>query len=109
MSRARELLALKKELLVARASMERLRMAHQLGTLHEELRPGRMVRGVLGSPGFRATLLGLVPLLLRGGRTGRWARRASFALAVARTVMGFMRRPAAPATERPRGPSGPPL
>lgn len=109
MSHARELLVLKKELLVARASMERLRMAHQLGALREELRPARMVRGFLGSSGFRATVLGLVPLLLRGGRAGRWARRASLAFTVARTVMGLVRRPAAPAAGTPRGPSAPPL
>jgi hypothetical protein len=91
MSRERELLALRKELLVARASVERLRVAHQLGTLHEELRPARVARSVLGSARTHAMLLGLLPLLLRRGRAGRWARRASFALSVARTVMGFVR------------------
>jgi len=109
MSRQRELLALKKELLVARASMERLRMAHQLGALHEELRPSRMARGVLGSVRVRATLLALVPLLLGRGRTARWGRRAAFGLAVARTVMSIVGTRAAPAADAPRGGSGRPL
>jgi len=82
---------LRKELLVARASLERLRVAHELGVLHEELRPARVARSVLGSARTHAMLVGLLPLLLRRGRTGRWARRASFAFSIARTVMGFMR------------------
>jgi len=91
MSRDRELAALRKEVLVARASLERMRVAHQLGVLHEELRPARVARSVLGSARTHAMLLGLVPLLLRRGRAGRWARRASLGLSVARTVIGLMR------------------
>jgi len=109
MSREPELLALRKEMLIARASVERVRMAHQLGTLHEELRPGRLARGVLGSARTHAMLLGLLPLLVRRGPMGRWARRASFALSIARTMMGFMgsRREAASKVPRPQG--GPPV
>jgi hypothetical protein len=91
MSRRQELLTLRKELLIARASVERLRMAQQLGVLHEELRPARVARSVLGSARTHAMLLGLLPLVVRRGRMGRWARRASIALSVARTVMGFVR------------------
>jgi len=109
MSREPELLALRKEMLIARASVERVRMAQQLGTLHEELRPGRIARSVLGSARTHAMLLGLLPLLVRRGPMGRWARRASFALSVARTVMGFMgsRREAPSKAARAEG--GPPV
>jgi hypothetical protein len=98
MSRSLELLALKKQLLVTRASVQRLRIAQQLGELREEVRLPRLARQVIGSSRAQGALFTLIAAVVgRRGRVGRWLRAAALAVSVAR----FARSMLAPARTAP--------
>jgi len=84
MSRAREELELRKQLLVTRASVQRLRVAQQMAVLHEELRVGRLARGVLRSRQARSVLLALAAMAAGRSRFRRLVR----VLRIASLVLG---------------------
>ncbi|HZZ94328.1 MAG TPA: hypothetical protein VFE23_17335 [Usitatibacter sp.] len=93
MSRSLELLALEKQLLVTRASVQRLRIAQQLGALREEARLPRLARQVAGSPRAQGALFTLlVAVAGRRGRVGHWLRAAALAVSVARFARSMLRR-----------------
>lgn len=84
MNSARELLALRKELLVARSSLQRLKIARDLGALHESLRWPHAAAVIAASPPARSVLFGLLLLLGGRGRFTRMLRGAAAILAVAK-------------------------
>lgn len=91
MSRSLELLALRKELLVTQASVQRLRIAQQLGALREELRPGNLARSAVGSPRARATFFTLLLMVAGRGRASRWVRRAALVVSIAGLAQTLLR------------------
>lgn len=95
MSRSLELLALRKELLVAQASVQRLRIAQQLGQLREELRVPQLARSVVHSQRGRATLFTLLLMVAGRGRFTRWVRRAALVVSVAGLAHSMLRGPTA--------------
>jgi hypothetical protein len=90
MSRSLELVALRKELLVTRASVQRLRLAHQMGVLREELRLPRLAKGAMSSTAARGAIWPLVLMVAGRGRLGRWLRGAALAMSVAAMASRFM-------------------
>jgi hypothetical protein len=91
-SRSLELLALKKQLLVTRASVERLRVAQQLGELREEMRLPRLARQVVTSPRAQGALFTLLLAVAGRGRVGHWLRVAALAMSATRFARSMMRR-----------------
>ena len=77
MSRPLELLALRKQMLETRASVERLRILQEVDALRGELRLPQLVRSLARSKRTRGALMSLVLLLAGGGRLGRWVRGAA--------------------------------
>ena len=80
----RELSALRKEVLVARSSILRLKIRHQAGALREGLTWRRAGAAVAASPAGRDALFLLAAEGLGRGRVARWLAWAGRALAVAR-------------------------
>lgn len=76
-SAERELLALRKDLLVARAMQQRLRAVRDAGILVDAVRAPRSL------------LFGLVMLVAGSGRLGRWIAVAGAALALAKASRRF--------------------
>lgn len=83
MSRSLDLLALRKEMLVTRASVQRLRVVREVEALREELRLPRVVRGLARSKGTRGALLSLALVLTGRGSIGRWLRRITMLVGLA--------------------------
>jgi len=77
MSRSLDRLALQKQMLETRASVQRLRIVQQVETLREGLRLPHVVRSLARSKRTRGTLMSLALVLAGGGRLGRWLRRAA--------------------------------
>ena len=90
MSSQLEALAARKELLVARASRQRLQAANELAGLRERLQWSRSVGSYLSSPGVRSLLVAVALLGLRRSRFARLARWAGVALTVVRIVRSAM-------------------
>jgi hypothetical protein len=103
MSRALEELALRKQLLVTRAAVQRLRVAQQLGVLHEETRMHALARSVLRSRQARSLMLALAMMALGRTRAARAMRVASVVLGLAGVVRSWRRDATGP--EKP--PAGP--
>jgi hypothetical protein len=74
MSSASELLALRKEVLLARSSLQRLKIARDAGALRESLRWPRAAAAVVASPQGRSVLFGALLLLAGRGRFARLVR-----------------------------------
>jgi hypothetical protein len=92
-------LALHRDLLVARASLQRLRMAHDARALGQALRgPGALLAAASSPPG-RAVLFGVAMMVLGRGRVSRAVRIAAAALAVVKLARTLRSRPA---VDRPR-------
>ena len=102
MSSGRELLALRKELLVARSTMLRLKAAREAQALRESLTLRQMAASLRESPQARSALFGALLLALGGSRLRRMLRLAAFAVGVARAVSAFTRL----AARRPAGAAG---
>ena|SRR5688572_19301030 len=92
MSSELEALVARKELLVARASLQRLQAANELAALRERLQWSRSVGSVLSSTGARSILVAVALLALRRSRFVRLARWAGIALTVVRIVRSVMGR-----------------
>ncbi len=73
---------MRKEALVARASLQRVTIGHGVDTLRESLRVPRAAKAILASPQGRSAVLGLLLLLAGRGRVARLVRLAAGALAV---------------------------
>lgn len=82
MKRSLELLALRKQMLEARASVERLRIVQQADALRAEMHLPQVVRSLARSKRTRGALMSLVLVLAGGGRLGRWLRGAAMVASV---------------------------
>ena len=112
MSESQELLAIRKDLLVAQSSLYRLRVARDAARVRESLSPGSVGAAIAGSGPARNVALGLLLAGLGSGRVSRLIRLASRALVVARLALaafGMMRSspPAAAAAPAPTEPPAP--
>ena len=96
MSSPPELLALRKQVLVARSAMLRVQLAHDAEMIRESVRFPRLASAATGSPRAISALLGLVALLTGRRQIGRWIGLAAALFGAARTVgaiWGSRRRP----------------
>jgi len=104
MSESQELLAIRKDLLVAQSSLYRLKVGRDVERVRESLSLGHVSSAIAGSGPARSAIAGSAParevalgLLLTGlgsGRVSRLIRLASRALVVARLALaafGMMR------------------
>ncbi len=106
MNSARELLALRKEVLVARASLQRLKIGAELEALREDLRWPRAVVAIATSRPVRSALFGALLILAGRGRAARLVRTAAAVAALFKMAGWFAQRTPAAAGEGEAG--GPP-
>lgn len=99
MSESREILALRKDLLVARAQLQRLKIARQAGELRESLSWRNAATTLASSPG-RSLVFGLLLLVAGRSRVANLVRIAAGAVTLAKVAGVFASRSASP---RPRG------
>ncbi len=78
------MLALRKEVLLARSALQRLTLARDVQALREGLRWPRAAAAIASSPASRSLLLGALVLLAGRGRIARLLRNVGLALGVAR-------------------------
>ncbi len=94
MSESQELLAIRKDLLVAQSSLYRLKVGRDVERVRESLSLGHVGKAIAGSGPAREVALGLLLTGLGSGRASRLIRLASRALVVARLALaafGMMR------------------
>lgn len=87
----REVLALRKQVLLARASLQRLQVAAQVDSLRQGLRIPRVASTVLATPQGRSIAIGAVLFLARRFRMLKVARIAIVAFGaakLARSILG---------------------
>ena len=96
MNSAAELLALRKQVLVARSAMLRLRAARDVQALRESLACPRVAASIAGSAPGRSALFGALLLLAGGRRLARFVRLTAVAVTVARVAWVVARRVAQP-------------
>lgn len=108
MSRPAELLALQKEVLLARSSLCRLKIRRDAARLRESASLAHLGTAIAGSAPARELVLGLLLTGLGGRRVSRIVAFAGRALVVARIVLSAfgMLRAAAPASGDPPAPRG---
>lgn len=109
MSESQELLAIRKDLLVAQSSLYRLKVARDAARVRESLSPGSVGAAIAGSGPARNMALGLLLAGLGSGRVSRLIRLASRALVVARLALaafGMLRSQPTPPPE-PQAPPPP--
>lgn len=107
MGRNAELLALQKEVLLARSKLQRLRLAHELGILREQVRLPRGMAFVQSSQ-VRAFGFGALLLLLGRSRLGRLVRIAAVVTAGVKLARELgVRRAPPPATAAAGSPPAP--
>jgi hypothetical protein len=96
-----EQLALRKQLLLARSALYRLRIRHELNTVRGMLTPARMGIEVAKTVPVRAALIGLALAAIPRDRLARFLVFATRALFVARLTgiaVQLLRKPSAPPT-----------
>lgn len=91
MNSGRKLLALRKDVLVARSSLLRLRAAADVQALRESLSCARVRTTIAASPVARNALFGALLLVAGGQRLARFVRIAAVALAVAKAAAAVAR------------------
>lgn len=91
MSSGRELLALRREALVARGAVQRARAASELTALRKGLSLPRAAAAVAASAQGRSALLASLLFLTRGTRLARVARTAIAVVAVVQVARAFVR------------------
>ncbi|HSN21806.1 MAG TPA: hypothetical protein VLS49_14090 [Usitatibacter sp.] len=91
MGSKRRLLALRKELLLARSTMLRLRAARDLQALREGLTLRGVATSFRESPRGRSVLLGALLLVLGSARLRRALHLAAIAVGVAKAVSALRR------------------
>ncbi len=89
MSEDRQLIALRKELLVARGSLQRLKVAREIDTLRGSVSWPRAMSAFASSPPGRSLLFGVALFALGPGRLGRAVRYAAAALALAKLALAL--------------------
>ena len=89
MSSELELLELRKNVLVARASLQRLKIGVELQVLREDLRWPRAVATIAKSRPVRSALFGGLLVLVGRGRLARFIAAAAAALALAKVAAEF--------------------
>lgn len=87
MSESQELLAIRKDLLLAQSSLYRLKVARDAARVRESLSPGSVGAAIAGYGPARNMALGLLLAGLGSGRVSRLIRLASRALVVARLAL----------------------
>lgn len=92
MSESREILALRKDLLVARAQLQRLKIARQVGELREGLNWRNAAATFTSSPG-RSLFFGLLLLVAGRSKVANLVRIAAGAVALAKVAGVFATRP----------------
>ena len=103
MKRTLEELALRKQMLVTRAAVQRLRVLQQVEMVREEMRMPALARSVLRSRQARAVTLALAMMALGRSRVARAVRIATVVLGLA----GVARSWSGGAKETGEPPSGP--
>lgn len=91
MSSRAELLALRREALVARASLQRVTVARDLEALRSSLRWPRAVASIGASPLARTLVVGAVTLVAGRGRVARLVRLAAAVLAAVKLAAALAR------------------
>ncbi len=86
-----ELLALRKQVLVARSAMLRVKLVGDVSAVRAGLRLPRMAAGVAASPRARSMLVGGLMLLAGRTRLARIVRRLAAAAAIARVALALWR------------------
>jgi hypothetical protein len=94
-----ELLALRREVLVARSSLQRLKIGRHADALRESLQWSRALRAATSTPQGRSLLFGVLLLMTGSGRLARMVRMAAAALAVAKLGAMLLRAATAPASD----------
>lgn len=95
MNESREILALRKDLLVARAQLQRLKIARQVGELREGLNWRNVATTLTSSPG-RSLFFGLLLLVAGRSKVANLVRVAAGAVALAKVAGVFAKRSAQP-------------
>jgi hypothetical protein len=88
-SDSREALALRKDLLAARASLQRLTLAREAVRLRESLGWQRTAAAIATLPAARSLLFGLVLLVAGKGKVARLVRIAGAAIGLARLALAL--------------------
>ena len=91
MSKEAELLALRKQLLVTRVAVQRLRIARELHTLREYARWPRLAASFLASTQARSLLATLLMMMARRTRLARVARIAAVVVVLAQIARTILR------------------
>lgn len=92
MNESREILALRKDLLVARAQLQRLKIAREVGELRASLNWRNAASTLTSSPG-RSLFFGLLLLVAGRSKVANLVRIAAGAVALAKVAGVFARRP----------------
>ena len=87
MSESQDLLAIRKDLLVAQSSLYRLKVVRDAARVRESLSLGSVGSAIAGSAPARELVLGLLLTGLGSGRVSRLFRLASRTLVVARLAL----------------------
>ncbi|NJD87897.1 MAG: hypothetical protein FIB05_07775 [Betaproteobacteria bacterium] len=87
MSESKDLLAIRKDLLVAQSSLYRLKVVRDAARVRESLSLGHVSSAIAGSSTAREVALGLLLTGLGSGRVSRLFRLASRTLVVARLAL----------------------
>jgi hypothetical protein len=74
MSKAAEMQALRKQLLLARSNLYRLKIRYQLDVIRADMRWPRVLVSLAAAPPARSALLGLIALVV-GSLAARFKRR----------------------------------
>jgi hypothetical protein len=93
-SESREILALRKDLLIARGTLQRLKIAQEAGRLRESLGWRRAAAALTTSPG-RSLAFGLLMLVAGRGRLARLLRITAVGISLVK-LSGLLRSPPAP-------------
>lgn len=104
MNESREILALRKDLLIARAQLQRLKIAHQVGELREGLSWRNAATAFASSPG-RSLFFGLLLLVAGRSKVANLVRIAAGAVALAKVAGVFATRPAGAKSRVEKAPS----
>ncbi len=111
MSESTELLAIRKDLLVAQSSLYRLKVGRDVTRVRESLSLGNLGSAVAGSGPAREVALGLLMAGLGSGRLSRLVRLVGRVVVVARLALAaftMAKSASAAASPAPSGPAAPP-
>lgn len=104
MTESREILALRKDLLIARAQLQRLKISRQVGELRASLNWRNAASALTSSPG-RSVVFGLLLLLAGRSKVANLVRIAAGAVALAKVAGVFASRSAGARSRGEKAPS----